>query len=395
VKISSIGDILWRAIDWHRSGKKEQSQKTIVLEQGLTIGTLSNEYPFVLDEEFLRGSRNTVRHEVIGKFEHQWEEVSSEEEEKEETRDLRSPREPEHPPSWIEFPNFPKKPSGPPPGHTRFLKESSDPPPGYPDTDTSPSNKVVIAKAKTDTGSVTPASTSSVTPASTSSIRSVQGDRKVTLPKASSPAIVSKPRPVVPKAAIETPQGAPEITTKSNPPVPKASSVASDSGPKAKSVLKEPPLPPPAKGSVARGLALQKQRSKSSSGTASSSSSVPVPNGQPLAPQYLLPDYCKYLTWDSQGKLRDSSTRRFIGVQGMYTELPAKRKFCLCLDWHQVLDRSRTQSAWAVQRVPKENLELLKRLKNFFGNYIVIAIMSHIKNSAKNEAGLRKDSIIW
>ena len=225
----------------------------------------------MLDEEFLRGSRNTVRQEVIGKFEHQWEEVSSEEEEKKETRDLRSPREPEHPPSWIDFPNFPKKPSGPPPGHTRVLKESSGPPSGYPDTDTSPSNKVVIAKAKTDTGSVNPTSTSSV--------RSVQGDRKVTLPKALSPAIASKPRPVVPKAAIETPQGTPEITTKSHLPVPKASSVASDSGPKAKSVLKEPPLPPPAKGSVARDLALQKQRSKSSSGTASSSLSVPVPKG--------------------------------------------------------------------------------------------------------------------
>ena len=226
---------------------------------------------------------------------------------KKEARDLRSSREPKHPPSWIEFPNFPKKPSGPPPGHTRVLKESSGPPSGYPDTNTSPSNKVVIAKAKTDTGSVTPASTSS--------IRSIQGNRKVTLPKASSPAIASKPRPVVPKAAIEAPQGAPEITTKSHPPVPKASSVASDSRPKAKSVLKESPLPPPAKESVARNLALQKQRSKNSSGTTSSSSSLPVPKGQPLAPQYLLPDYCKYLTWDFQGKLRDFSIHGFIGCK--------------------------------------------------------------------------------
>ena len=300
--------------------------------------------------------------------------------EKEETRDLRSPREPEHPPSWVEFLNFPKEPSGPPPGHARVPKEPSGPPPGYPDTSTSPSNRVVIAKAKTNTGSLTTVSTSSV--------RSVQGDRKVTLSKASSPAIASKPRPAVPKAAIEAPQGAPGIATKSHPPVPKASSVASDSRPKARPVLKEPPLPPPPKGSVARGLALQEQRPKSSSGAASSSSSVPVPKGQPLAPQYLLPDYCRYLTWDSQGKLRDFSTRGFVGVQGVYTELPARRKFCLCLDWHQVLDRSRTQSAWAVQRVPKENLELLKWLKNLFGNHLVIAIVSHIENSAKNEAGL-------
>ena len=299
----------------------------------------------------MSGSRATVRQEVIGSFEQQWEEVSSEEEG---TRDLRSPREPEHPPSWVEFPNFPKEPSSPPPG--------------YPDTSISPSSRVVIAKAKTQTGSLTTVSTTSV--------RSVQGDRKVTLTKASSPAIASKPRPAVPKAAIEAPQGAPGIATKSHPPVPKASSVASDSGPKARPVSKEPPA------------ALLLQRPKSSSGAASSSSSVPVPKGQPLAPQYLLPDRCRYLTWDSEGRLRDFSTRGFVGVQGVYTELPARRKFCLCLDWHQVLDRSRTQSAWATQRVPKENLELLKRLKDLFGNHLVISIVSHIENSAKNESGL-------
>ena len=60
----------------------------------------------------------------------------------------------------------------------------------------------------------------------------------------------------------------------------------------------------------------------------------------------------------------------------------------LCLDLHQVLDRSRIQSAWTAQRVPKENLEFLKRFKNLFGNHLVIAIVLHIENSAKNEAGL-------
>jgi len=43
--------------------------------------------------------------------------------------------------------------------------------------------------------------------------------------------------------------------------------------------------------------------------------------------------------------------------------------------------------AWAVQCMPKEKLEFLKRLKNLFGNYLVIAIVLYIENSAKNEAG--------
>ena len=107
----------------------------------------------MLDENFLSGSRATARQEVIGTFEHQWEEVSSEEGEKEETRDLRSPREPEHPPSGVEFPNFPKEPSGPPPGHARVPKEPSGPPPGYPDTSISPSNRVTSSTAQGGGGS--------------------------------------------------------------------------------------------------------------------------------------------------------------------------------------------------------------------------------------------------
>ena len=82
---------------------------------------------------------------MIGEFENQWEEEDTEAEE-EEARDLRVPREPEHPPSWVEFPNFPKQPSGPPPGRS----------------DTSPSPRIVIAKAKTATGAVTTIATSSV-----------------------------------------------------------------------------------------------------------------------------------------------------------------------------------------------------------------------------------------
>jgi hypothetical protein len=191
----------------------------------------------MFDEEFLRGFRAIVRQEVIGEFEDQWEEVSSEEEEKEEIRNLRSPRESEYLPPWIKFPNIPKQPSGPPLGHTS----------------TSPSNRIIIAKTKTATGVVTTIASSSV--------RSVQDDQKrVILTKTVTPAIL----------------------TKSRPPVPKASGEASSSRPKLFPVLKEPPLSPPAKGLVTRDLALQEQHPKNSQGA--SSSSIPKSKEQSLAP---------------------------------------------------------------------------------------------------------------
>ena len=89
---------------------------------------------------------------MIGEFEDQWEEVSSEEEEKKEIRNLRSPRESEYFLPWIKFPNILKQPSGPPLGHIS----------------TSPSNRIIIIKTKTTTGVVTTIASSSV--------RSVQDD---------------------------------------------------------------------------------------------------------------------------------------------------------------------------------------------------------------------------
>ena len=133
-RITSIGDTLWRAIDWHRSGGRGRKQKTAAIEQGIKDGYLSNSFPFILDQPWITRCRATVRWEVIGEEEDQWVE-EEEEEEAEETRgDLRTPREPDHPPSWIEFPNFPRVPSDPPPGAT--------------------SPRIVIAKAKTSSGAV-------------------------------------------------------------------------------------------------------------------------------------------------------------------------------------------------------------------------------------------------
>ena len=319
--------MLWRAIDWHRSGDRGRKQKTAAIEQGIKDGYLSNSYPFILDQAWITRCRATVRWEVIGEEEDQWveeEEEEEEEEEAEETRgDLRTPREPDHPPSWVEFPNFPKAPSSPPP-------------------EASP--RIVIAKAKTSSGAV---------------------------PTFAKPTVSRR-------LASESSQVTPRPSAKrSQPATEPVSEVASSSGSRIVSISKSSPVPPPPRGSVLRSLG------KGSS----TSSSAKV--GQPLAPQYLLPENARYLTWDSRGILTDYSTRGFVGVLGVYIELPASEKFCLCLDWHQVIDRSKTSSAWATKSVPKENLELLKRLKARFGNNIVICVVSHIgEKEGKNERNL-------
>ena len=56
----------------------------------------------------------------------------------------------------------------------------------------------------------------------------------------------------------------------------------------------------------------------------------------------------------------------------------------LALDYHQVLDRSRTETAWAVQRVPRENFELIRKLKADLGDRLIICVCSHIERSEKN-----------
>ena len=82
----------------------------------------------------MSNSSATVRWEVIGGAEDQWEE-------EEETEEVSRPRHAAHPPSWVEFPNFPKEPAGPPPGRSVEAAASSSP-------------GVVIAKEKTPSGSV-------------------------------------------------------------------------------------------------------------------------------------------------------------------------------------------------------------------------------------------------
>eukprot|EP00438_Fugacium_kawagutii_P007496 Skav230013 [mRNA] locus=scaffold1958:420290:428629:+ [translate_table: standard] len=78
---SEPGDTLWRAIDWHRSGKRGQSQKLTCLRTGLRTRVLSNTFPWILDggSEYIANSRASVRFEVLAQAEEAvW--ISSEEE---------------------------------------------------------------------------------------------------------------------------------------------------------------------------------------------------------------------------------------------------------------------------------------------------------------------------
>ena len=73
---------MWRATDWHRSGKRGESQKLAYLRQGLTEGKLSNSYPWILDDQYIAKSRASVKFEVLANDPNQlW--VSSSEEEEE------------------------------------------------------------------------------------------------------------------------------------------------------------------------------------------------------------------------------------------------------------------------------------------------------------------------
>jgi len=172
---------------------------------------------------------------------------------------------------------------------------------------------------------------------------------KAKTPSGSVPKFASASRQVV-----ETEQRVRITAARKDPsPVPKqVIEAASSSGPSRIVSVAQPPLPPPPKGSVARSLAVWEQRPK---GPAEFQSPAPPVKAKPktveqaLIPQYHFPENARYLTWDNRGFLRDFSTHGFVGALGVYSELPANKKYCLCLDWHQVIDRSRTQSAWAAK----------------------------------------------
>ena len=143
--------------------------------------------------------------------------------------------------------------------------------------------------------------------------------------------------------------------------------------------MKQPP-PFLAKGSAYRAAILGSQQAKPKAVTFSKPVEI---KQQPLRPRVLLPDTCLYCTWVN-GRLTETSTRDFEGAVAIRPEWRVSQKLVLALDYHQVLDRSRTETAWAVQRVPRENFELIRKLKADLGDRLIICVCSHIERSEKN-----------
>lgn len=330
------GDTLWRAVDFHRSGRRGQSQKLAFIKEGLRRGALSNSYPWILDEQYIATSRSSIRFEVLASVEDQVWVSSDEEEEQQEDRSERVVKAKGAPPvlqakgsvarqltlrtqepKAHSFSVAPKQPLFPPPG--RF--ESSE----------------------------------------SVGILSVEQQGESSAGSSSS-------------FQASEPKGVAGSKVSLHPPVAKAAPPAKAEGPSSSSAE--------AAGSAKR-LRLPRSRPELLSG----SSKVPepkLPPQQPLRPIVLLPDTAELYVWNPSGNLVKAPTKGFRGTAGIYTEYPAGEKFLLALDWYQTLSRSRTQSAEGVGRVPDENVELLKRLKDRYQNRLVVVVCSFISGSEKN-----------
>ena len=334
-------DLLWRAVDWHRSGRRGESQKLAYLRQGLLEGKLSNNYPWILDDQSIASSRASVKFEMLASDPNQVWESSSEEEEEPSDRRVKAKTgvptrlEPKgsiareiivksQEPKAISISSYPKEPFFPPP----------------------------IRQSESATSS------------------------SATVPKAS-PAKATVPRPVPAKAA-------PAVR-----PLASSSSSATSIPAKAKSSPSVPSglKPPPAKAPL--GVAkspLTLQTSKPAG------SKVALVSKQPLRPFVKLPDTVDFYTWTNQGRLVNTSTRDFRGSAGLCVPtregglqtLRAENVYVLALDWYQTISRSRTASAEAINRIPDENVQLIRNLKRRFKGRILICVVSYISGSVKN-----------
>ena len=331
----SITDTLWRAVDFHRSGRRGLAQKAAFIRRGFAEGKFSNYYPYILDPSIFDGQRATLRPGVIGDLEKAWEVSSSSAEEREEDPEKQEPvevapkatwlsssgpKEPPYPPPPSRL--RPAEPSHPPPKKVKLVpKEPSGPPPGRSHLEGSSSSSATVARAKP--AEPTPLGVWSVSIGATVDL------------------------------TVDT------TTTE----------VAGSTTSKAPSGVKQPP-PFLANGSAYRATILGSQQAKPKAVTFSKPVEI---KQQPLRPRVLLPDTCAYYTWVN-GRLTETSTRDCQGAVAIRPELRVSQKLVLALDYHQVLDRSRTETAWAVQRVPRENFELIRKLKADLGDRLIICL---------------------
>ena len=133
---------------------------------------------------------------------------------------------------------------------------------------------------------------------------------------------------------------------------------------------------------------------------------VKVPS-QKEKPSHILPDLVVLYEKDDQGNfVQTRDTRFFAGYRSYYSteqniQLQAKGKgfhesirLAVFLDYHQVLDRSYSESAWSSGALPKDSVTFLRKVKEsaerVFGNKdsVFVAVLSHIESSSKNETSL-------
>ena len=359
-------DLLWRAIDWHRSGRRGESQKLAYLRQGLSESKLSNNYPWILDEQYIANSRASVKFEVLASDPDQVWESSSEEEEEPSDRRVKAKTgvptrlEPKgsiareiivksQEPKAISISSYPKEPFFPPPIRPSESASSSSAtvPKASPAKATVP--KPVPAKAA-------PA----VSPLASSSSSATSIPAKV------------KSSPSAPSGLKPPPAKAPLGVAKS----PLTLQTPKPAGIKSKALVSKSPLilqtPKPA------GIKSKALVSKSS-------------EQQPLRPFVKLPDTVDFYTWN-QGRLVNTSTRDFRGSAGLCVPtreggletLRAENVYVLALDWYQTISRSKTASAEAINRIPDENVQLIRNLKRRFKGRILICVVSYISGSVKN-----------
>ena len=87
--------------------------------------------------------------------------------------------------------------------------------------------------------------------------------------------------------------------------------------------------------------------------------------------------------------MRRTDSRNFDGFKEFCNPSTGEApKAIIAFDWHQFLDRSRTETAWAINRIPKENVALLRRIKELVKDQAILVIISHIERSNRNEESL-------
>ena len=116
---------------------------------------------------------------------------------------------------------------------------------------------------------------------------------------------------------------------------------------------------------------------------------------QALRPRVLLPDLVRLYERQNASATSASEQGIFVeventrGFSGVFNYFSTDRNilgapFCLVLDWHQVLDRSKEESARTINRIPTANLQFLRRVRERFGDGVLVCICSHIEQSSAN-----------